>query len=145
MHACYMQHFAEDLALGRYWFIRHLGSSEGHGKPVITDMAVFYMMANSKAVETIKLCEGEKMDGLGLRPIEEDSSVRVAATSALYACYAEGRPKDTRFSREDKRLDLLNLPFLKCCQLSPWERLCQTSKKTPVGWMQQAHCQLQAL
>lgn len=131
MHVCYMQHFAEDLALGKYWLMRHLGSSEGHGKPVITEMAVFYTVANSKAVETSKLCEGEKLDGWGLRPIGEDMlPVRVAATSVLYACYAEGRPKGTRFSREDKRLDLLNLPLFKCCQLSHGNACARQAKTT---------------
>lgn len=34
--ACYIQHFAEDLALGKYWLLKHLGNTEGHGKPVVT-------------------------------------------------------------------------------------------------------------
>lgn len=45
------------LALGKHWLMQRLGSSEGHGKPVITEIAVFYMVANSQAAETSRLCE----------------------------------------------------------------------------------------
>lgn len=39
--ACYyLQPFAEDQVLGKYWLMMHLLNSEGHGKPWVREMTV---------------------------------------------------------------------------------------------------------
>lgn len=40
MSACYLQHFAEDQMLGKYWLMMHLHNFEGHGKPWVREMTV---------------------------------------------------------------------------------------------------------
>lgn len=100
--ACYLQHFAEDQILGKYWLMMHLPNSEGHGKPWVGEMTV----AQSGKLQSCKdrFCKCKQPAGRGQRPAGEPMLlVRRAATFRLYACHAAGQSKSCQIFLVFKR------------------------------------------